>query len=824
MTPEACGAWVRGRTPQTYSISRQSGVVIDGDLSDWPKDAFSVGPLGAENGSIRPAEDFDVRARLGWDAGGILFGFEIRDDMADESSSDHLQSRDAVSVRIADPADPDRFLIVDIAPGADVRSGGTRAGGTRVKVRDRSTLKADVQAVGRSLVDAFVLEVRIAMDAFGGISSGDVFPLQFTLHDRDGEHDSFHVAWFPWEDVSVGGMSHHVRLSDQAGPSVPGFASGSYPDFLNAHIKIVCDASLVGRSAAFYDGEKEVASGVLEEGDGLAQVLLTTRMPERGQPYGDPYVLVDGGGRIPVSIPDADERRAWRFTWHRVMFDDYAFSGDAFPEPRLEDPLFAEHLIGAYQIEADYYDRNYEKVTAPVDDGRYGAAVSIVSKETGKTYRRFRTLYKYSGHIRWWNRFVDASIELPEEFGIDPAVLDDNGTEIADHLKWQFRAGLYREQRTGALLAGLSESVPGEGAQSVYNDVWARDRSWWVGLKRKVYGQDPVSPLQCPTGVFKGRARELVFGSEEEAGRAAGAVDSIDEICHSWWEDSGEPFSICVARRGKIAHLKSYGSRVGAPVTLTTKTPVASITKLLTGTLMAMLIEHRRVDLDAPLATYLPGFKDTPVGQTLTVRHLMNHTNGLEGHWGDEENDFDEQVVGYADEMAIETTYQYNGTAFAVAGKVIEAVSGESLPKFAKTHLFDPLDMRDTDMVGTSQDAMTTPLDLARVGQLLLNGGAYGDFRFFEHEAFQELLPHPLKSVIAGTYRQYGMGTEFYRDEGFGEGTFGHGSATSSIFRVDPVNDLVIVVTRWQQGEGYAEHKKRLFDTIVSHLFTKNES
>jgi len=804
-------------------------VVIDGDLSDWQKDAFSVGPLGAQNGSIRPVEDFDVRARLGWDAGGILLGFEIRDDVADESLSDRLGSRDAVSIRIADPTDSDRFLIVDIAPGADVRSGGSRSsrsgsGGARAKVRDRSTLEANVQVAGMPSADAFVLEVRIAMDAFGGTSSGDVFPLQFTLHDRDGEHDSFHATWFPWEDVSVGGMSHSVRLSDQADPSVPGFASGAYPDFLNTQIKVVCDARLVGRPAVFHDGDRKIASSVLEDGNGVARAKLTARMPKRGQPYGDPYILVGGGGRIPVTIPDADERRAWRFAWHRVTFDDYAFSDGAFPEPRLEDPLFVEHLIGGYRIEADYYDRNYEKVTAPVDDGRYGAVVSIVSKETGKIYRRFRTLYKYSGHIRWWDRFVDASIELPEEFGIDPVVLDDNRSVVADHLKWQFRSGLHREHRTGALLAGLSESVPGEGAQSVYNDVWARDRSWWVGMKRKVYGQDSVAPLQCPTGVFKGRAQELVFGSEEEAGFTAGAVDSIDQVCQSWWEASGEPFSICVARRGKIAHLKSYGSRSGAPVTLTTKTPVASITKLLTGTLMAMLVEHRRVDLDAPVATYLRGFKDTPAGEMLTVRHLMNHTSGMEGHWGDEDNDFDEQVAGYADEMAIGTTYQYNGTAFAVAGKVIEAVSGESLPAFTKAHLLDPLGMRDTDVVGTSQDAMTTPLDLARVGQLLLNGGAYGDFRYFEYEAFQELLPRPLKSVIPGTYRQYGMGTTYHRDEGLGEGTFGHGSATSSIFRVDPVNELVIVVTRWQQGAGYAEHKQRLFDTIVSHLSTKNES
>ncbi|SVE52964.1 uncharacterized protein METZ01_LOCUS505818, partial [marine metagenome] len=232
------------------------------------------------------------------------------------------------------------------------------------------------------------------------------------------------------------------------------------------------------------------------------------------------------------------------------------------------------------------------------------------------------------------------------------------------------------------------------------------------------------------------------------------------------------------------------------------------------GTLMAMLVEHRRVDLDAPVARYLPAFRGTPVEGTLTVRHLMNHTSGMQGHWGDEDNDFEELAAGYSPEMLIGETYQYNGTAFALAGKVIEAVSGETVPAFIKRHLLDPLDCCDTDVVGTSWDGLSTPLDLARIGQLLLNKGAYGDFRFFEYEAYQAILPRPLDQVIPGTWRKYGLGTVFFTEEGLGEGTFGQGAASSTIFRVDPENDLVIVVTRWQEGDGYREHKEKLFQTI----------
>jgi len=375
----------------------------------------------------------------------------------------------------------------------------------------------------------------------------------------------------------------------------------------------------------------------------------------------------------------------------------------------------------------------------------------------------------------------------------------------------------------GAFLSGLKESVPGSSEESVYDDVWARDRTWWVGLKRKLNGANVVEPLQCPTGVFKGRARELVFGTDEEAGFTAGAADAIHAVCQEWWQSSGEPFSVCVAKAGKIAHLKSYGSQDGKPVTLTTKTPFASLTKLLTGTLMAMLVEHRRVDLDAPVATYLPAFKGTPVEKVLTVRHLMNHTSGLQSHWGDEDNDFEELTAGYASQLVVGKTYQYNGTAFALAGKVIEAVSGETVPGFVKGHLLDPLGCQDTDVFGTSQDGQSTSLDLARIGQMLLNKGAYGDFRFFEYEAYQEMLPKPLAPIIPGTWRQYGLGTHHEANEGLPEGTFGHGATSSTIFRVDPKHDLVIVVTRWKEGDGYRAYKEKLFETILSHLPTSTD-
>ncbi len=817
-TPSTCLGWLSGLRSETYDIGRQSGVTIDGDPTDWVLPFFSIGPL-VPTGDAAPAPyDYDIDLRMAWDDSGILLCFLIRDDVADTSLAAAVGSHDSVALRVSDGLGSDRYLIATVASGST-----DKPGRARVTVDERSTAAAEIDAARSPYEGGIAIEVRVPLDVWGGARPGREFTVQVIARDRDDDGGDLLLPWFPWVDLSVGGMSHVVRLSETGGEPIPGTARGTYPDLLKTHVVVICDGSLAGQTAILRDGDVELTSGVLEMSQGRGRATLVTQVPERGHPFDEPNVLVTGHGRIPVTIQNADDARAWRFASYRVLFEDYAFSAEEFPVPKLEDPLFAEHLIGPYTLSALYYGQNYNRVAKPTSDGRYGAVVSIVAEGGGTTYTRFRTLYKYSGRIDWWED-VSSTIELPDAFGIDPVVLEDKQNTVSEHLKWQFRSSLRRDQRVGALLAGLRESVPGEGRDSVYEDAWTRDRAWWLGLKRQVYGMPAADPLQCPTGVYKGRARELVFGSEEEAGVVSGFSEAVDSVCTAWWEDSQEPFSICVARLGKVVSLKSYGFRQGKPVTLSTKAPISWITKLLTGALMAMVIEHKRVDPDAPISTYLPAFRNVPAGQALTVRQLMNHTSGLSGHWGDGQNDFEELMAGYSPLMAIGKTYRYNGAGFALAGKVLESVSGETVPGFIKQHLLDPLGCSGTAVSGTSWDGESTPLDLARIGQMLLNGGAYGDFRFFEDEAFQEMLPRGLSSFVPGTYRQYGLGTMPYPTEGLGAGTFGHDSGSSTIFRVDPENDLVIVVMRWQSGPNYGYYKNRLFETIVSHLPKTSDS
>src|SRR5215207_11325380 len=69
------------------------------------------------------------------------------------------------------------------------------------------------------------------------------------------------------------------------------------------------------------------------------------------------------------------------------------------------------------------------------------------------------------------------------------------------------------------------------------------------------------------------------------------------------------------------------------PVTVHTVFPIASISKTFAATAMMRLVEQGKVDLRAPVRTYIPTFKvrDDAASRDATVSHLLTHLGGWEG-------------------------------------------------------------------------------------------------------------------------------------------------------------------------------------------------
>ena len=504
-----------------------------------------------------------------------------------------------------------------------------------------------------------------------------------------------------------------------------------------------------------------------------------------------------------------------------LNFRPYVFSGPDFP-PLACDNRDLAALLGPHTIQTIFYDRNYNVVTSADEPGRYGAVIEIVP-QNGRATRRFRTLFRQAEPFTfsWWSSRPPASITLPPQLGVSREAAQSQAETLGNYVRAGFTRSLSHEPDGGALLSGLHETASEAGPANSSNDVWARDRQWWVGLKRKLDGLGDAEPFICPRALEGAAAPVLREGSEAQAGMKPGTVQELDELLQEWARDSDQGFALCLARRGVIFLHRAYGTRHGQPMTTETPSWMASITKLLGGSLLMMLVDQGRVSLDEPVTKYLHALRGIEVSVPLTLRHLMTHTGGLWGHLGDEMHDFEHIVADLYPQLQIGRRYEYNGAGMALAGKVIEAVSGEALPQFFARHLLGPLKMEHTGVTTMSWDTQSIPLDIARAGQMLLNRGAYGSQRFFSPATFEQMLPRRLEATLGpDTTEEYGIGTSWFRDEGLGEGTFGHGAASSSTLRIDPANELVVVMARNEAGSNFNTYHPRFLNTIGQGVAT----
>ncbi len=132
---------------------------------------------------------------------------------------------------------------------------------------------------------------------------------------------------------------------------------------------------------------------------------------------------------------------------------------------------------------------------------------------------------------------------------------------------------------------------------------------------------------------------------------------------------------------------------------------IGSITKVWTATLAMQLVDEGRIELDAPVRRYLPGFRvaDALVSEAVTIRHLLTHTSGIDGdHFADtgRGDDVLERYVETCAELPqvhpLGATMSYCNTGFTVLGRVLEAVTDTVWDDLLRTRLVEPLGLTHT--------------------------------------------------------------------------------------------------------------------------------
>jgi CubicO group peptidase (beta-lactamase class C family) len=291
--------------------------------------------------------------------------------------------------------------------------------------------------------------------------------------------------------------------------------------------------------------------------------------------------------------------------------------------------------------------------------------------------------------------------------------------------------------------------------------------------------------LGChPYGIGKDRAQWTEFGSSlcftpreaevaglkvdvdpAEVGFDADRLGRIDRFLTPYVDQGRLPnYLLVLARHGKIAHVSSYGYRdvdSKAPVETDTLFRIFSMTKPITSVAAMMLYERGALDLNDPVATYIPSMGEArvytggselramtvPQTEPMRVWHLLTHTSGLTyGFHRSHAVDGMYRIAGYewgrppgtdlakaCDDWAGLPLLFQPGTEWNysvstdVLGRVVEVASGKALDEFFDEEIFGPLGMGDTGFwVDESDVDRLATLYLAAPGGKMAPGGDMG--------------------------------------------------------------------------------------------------
>jgi CubicO group peptidase (beta-lactamase class C family) len=177
------------------------------------------------------------------------------------------------------------------------------------------------------------------------------------------------------------------------------------------------------------------------------------------------------------------------------------------------------------------------------------------------------------------------------------------------------------------------------------------------------------------------------------------AVNRLEKtIPHLMTEADIPGLSIALVQDAKVTWTRGFGvtnSETKAQVNDDTVFEAASLTKPLFAYAVLKLVDNGKLDLDTPLVKYLPGrydVGDDPRLDQITARHVLSHTTGFP-NWRPRG---DKTLKMY---FTPGNRFSYSGEGFVYLSKVVEQITGVSQEEFIKRTVFEPLDMKSSDLV-----------------------------------------------------------------------------------------------------------------------------
>jgi CubicO group peptidase (beta-lactamase class C family) len=298
---------------------------------------------------------------------------------------------------------------------------------------------------------------------------------------------------------------------------------------------------------------------------------------------------------------------------------------------------------------------------------------------------------------------------------------------------------------------------------------------------------------------------------------------------------------------------------------------IGSITKVFTASLIMLLVDEGRIELDRPVKHYLRRFHvaDTQASESITLRHLLSHTSGLisdSSYSPDDPYDEENAIARYVDRCfllpqahhKIGRAFSYSNAAYVIAGRVVEMVTGLTWRQAIEKNIFNPLNMtkslaRPTELLRfraamghfisgsleqrnrnvtlspycylssgaapSGSTLMMSASDLVKFGKAHLSGGrTESGTRWMSEESIVAMREAQIALPQAcGTFENgWGVGWNVFHQQGVqGFGHMGGTAGQEALLHVIPAHDCVFAV----QSNGIRLPGLSLARQVLSDLF-----
>jgi CubicO group peptidase (beta-lactamase class C family) len=269
----------------------------------------------------------------------------------------------------------------------------------------------------------------------------------------------------------------------------------------------------------------------------------------------------------------------------------------------------------------------------------------------------------------------------------------------------------------------------------------------------------------------------------------------LDDFIARHMRETGAPgLTLALANRDGLIRASTYGyadTKAGLKVAPETMFEIGSISKSFVALLLLQLHDEGKLDLNKPIAEYLPWLKINSKFQAITTHHMLSHTGGLPG------------APLLLDALLSELwtawepgkRFLYSNTGYNILGFLIEAIDKRPFGESMRARMLNPLGMTASSPIITNNlrkvmaigyeplaeskpystndplaeaqwvevdiaagSVASTPADMAKYMRMLLNRGALPKGRLLSEEGFALFTKAAINSPYRGEPASYGYG------------------------------------------------------------------